>query len=373
MTAPSRLRVDGLTVRFHLSGATVQAVTDARFEVRQGECLALVGESGCGKSVMAHALLGLLPGNAEVTGSAWLESGDGAPIGRSPLLARSADNLVPRSPTALAASGSLPPVDLVAAPEEVLARSVRGRRIGLVPQSPATHLTPVRTARSQLEEALRELGNPASADDLAARAGLRPADLDRYPHELSGGMAQRVANALALAGDPWLILADEPTSGLDRPLVDATMAELRRLADDGRAVLLITHDLRAAEQVADRVAVMYASRVVSVTPAAAFFAGPRHPYAAGLLDALPSRRFAPIPGRPPELTRLPDGCAFLPRCDRASAACERVPELAELPEPPAPQGSGGRVAPVPDRQEVACHHPLEPLEHPLELDRNAAR
>ncbi|MFF4773708.1 ABC transporter ATP-binding protein [Microtetraspora fusca] len=338
MTAPSRLRVDGLTVRFRLSDATVQAVTDARFEVRQGECLALVGESGCGKSVMAHALLGLLPGNAEVTGSAWLESGDGDAV------------------------------DLVAAPEEVLARSVRGRRIGLVPQSPATHLTPVRTARSQLEEALRELGNPASADDLAARAGLSPAaDLDRYPHELSGGMAQRVANALAVAGDPWLILADEPTSGLDRPLVDATMAELRRLADDGRAVLLITHDLRAAERVADRVAVMYASRVVSVAPAAAFFAGPRHPYAAGLLDALPSRRFTPIPGRPPELTRLPGGCAFLPRCDRASAACERVPELAEPPEPAAPQGAAP-VSPA-DRQEVACHHPLKPLE----LDRNVAR
>ncbi len=332
MRSPSRLRVEGLTVRFRLPDATVRAVTGASFEVRQGECLALVGESGCGKSVMAHALLGLLPGNAEVEGSAWLETGD-------------AD-----------------PVDLIAAPEAVLARTVRGRRIGLVPQSPATHLTPVRTARAQLAEALRELGNPASADDLAERAGLRPADLDRYPHQLSGGMAQRVANALALAGDPWLILADEPTSGLDRPLVDATMDELRRLADDGRAVLLITHDLRAAERVADRIAVMYASRVVSITRADAFFAGPRHPYAAGLLDALPSRRFTPIPGRPPELTRLPDGCAFLPRCDRATPACERTPELA-----------------CADGQEVACHHPLDhPFDHPITppehpLDRNAAR
>ncbi|WP_433498956.1 ABC transporter ATP-binding protein [Sphaerimonospora sp. CA-214678] len=311
----SRLRVNGLSVRFRISGvdrdrSTVHAVTDARFEVRQGECLALVGESGCGKSVMAHALLGLLPANAEVTGAARLET------------------------------GGAEPVDLVGAPEAVLARRVRGRMIGLVPQSPAAHLTPVRTARAQLAEALRELGRPSGPDDLAAlarRVGLRPADLGLYPHQLSGGMAQRVVNALALAGDPWLIVADEPTTGLDRPLVQTIVSELRRLTDEGRAVLLITHDLRAAEQVADRVAVMYAGRIVSLTSAAEFFARPRHPYAAGLLDALPSRRFTPIPGHPPELTMLPAGCAFRPRCHRATAACERLPEL----------------------DEVACHHPLE--------------
>ncbi|MFC4533802.1 ABC transporter ATP-binding protein [Sphaerisporangium dianthi] len=296
---PVTLRVDGLSVRFHLPGATVHAVTDARFELREGHCLALVGESGCGKSVMAHALLGLLPGNATVTGCARL--------------------------------GSL---DLVAAPEKVLARQVRGRRIGLIPQSPAAHLTPVRTARAQLAETLRELGRAETPDQVAARAGLRPGDLDRYPHQLSGGMAQRVANALALAGDPPLIIADEPTTGLDRPLVEATMAELRRLCDDGRAVLIITHDLRAAEQVADDIAVMYAGRIVELAPAPTFFAGPRHPYAAGLLDSLPSRAFVPIPGEPPELTRLPSGCAFRPRCPRATALCEEQPVL----------------------NKVACHH-----------------
>ncbi|MGW4637149.1 ABC transporter ATP-binding protein [Sphaerisporangium sp. NPDC004334] len=309
--AGSRLRVEGMSVRFHLPDATVHAITDAHFEVTQGACLTLVGESGCGKSVMAHALMGLLPGNATVTGSARLETG--------------------------AAS----PVELIGAPERLLARTVRGRRIGLIPQSPAAHLTPVRTARSQITEALRELGSSVTADELAARAGLRPADLDLYPHQLSGGMAQRVVNAIALAGDPWLVIADEPTSGLDRPLVDATMAELRRLADEGRAVLLITHDLRAAEQVADHVAVMYAGRVVSLAPAKEFFAAPRHPYAVGLLDALPSRRFTAIPGQPPELTNLPRGCAFRPRCTRAGAACELVPEM-----------SAGH-------SRVACHHPVE--------------
>ncbi|MGN9781061.1 ABC transporter ATP-binding protein [Nonomuraea sp. ZG12] len=294
-----KLRVDGLSVRFHLPGAEVHAVTDARFELREGRCLALVGESGCGKSVMAHALLGLLPGNATVTGHAWLDS-----------------------------------LDLVNAPEKVLARQIRGRRIGLIPQSPAAHLTPVRTARAQLAETLRELGRDETPESVAARAGLRPADLARYPHQLSGGMAQRVANALALAGDPPLIIADEPTSGLDRPLVDATMAELRRLCDEGRAVLIITHDLRAAEQVADDLAVMYAGRVVELAQADNFFAGPRHPYSRGLLDALPSRAFAPIPGQPPELTRLPGGCAFQPRCHLATSLCQEQPPL----------------------NEVACHH-----------------
>ncbi|WP_326642464.1 ABC transporter ATP-binding protein [Nonomuraea fuscirosea] len=294
-----KLHVEGLSVRFRLPGAVVHAVTDARFTLRQGRCLALVGESGCGKSVMAHALLGLLPANATVTGHAWLDS-----------------------------------LDLIAAPEKTLARQVRGRRIGLIPQSPAAHLTPVRTARAQLAETLRELGRTDSPDALARRAGLHPADLDRYPHQLSGGMAQRVANALALAGDPPLLLADEPTTGLDRPLVDTTMAELRRLCDEGRAVLLITHDLRAAEQVADDIAVMYASRIVEHAPAQAFFGRPRHPYAQGLLDALPTRAFTPIPGQPPELTRLPDGCAFQPRCPRASALCQEQPVL----------------------NEVACHH-----------------
>ncbi|MFI6812921.1 ABC transporter ATP-binding protein [Nonomuraea sp. NPDC050328] len=289
------LDVRDLTVTFRLPGATVQAVTQASFEVRPGRCLALVGESGCGKSVLAHALLGLLPGNATVSGSALLDGG----------------------------------LDLLAARPDVLARQVRGRRIGLIPQSPATHLTPVRTARAQLDEALRELGSAHTAAELAGRFGLREADLDRYPHELSGGMAQRVANAIALAGDPGLLIADEPTSGLDRPLVDRAMGVLRSLCDEGRAVLLITHDLRAAERVADDLAVMYASRLVEVGEAAEVLERPRHPYARGLVDAQPDRAFRPIPGMPPELTALPGGCAFQPRCSQAVAACSAVPDLEE--------------------------------------------
>ncbi|MBX9421295.1 ABC transporter ATP-binding protein [Streptomyces lateritius] len=307
------LSVRDLTVRFRLSGGrSVAAVTGADFDLAAGECLALVGESGCGKSVLASALLGLLPGNAETSGTAWLDG-----------------------------------TDLLAADEKTLARTVRGRRVGLVPQSPAAHLTPVRTVRAHLEETVRALtGTPRrsrrkAAEDAAGRAAFPAGHLDRHPHELSGGLAQRAATALALIGGAPLLLADEPTTGLDRDLVERTVDELRRHADDGRGLLLITHDLAAAERIADRVAVMYAGRIVEIAPAHRFFGptGPRHPYARGLLDALPDRAFTPIPGMPPELSALPDGCAFAPRCPRATALCATPPAV-----------TAG----------VACHHPEHP-------------
>lgn len=302
------LDVSALTVRFRLRDTVVHAVTDVDLTLRAGELLAVVGESGCGKSVLAHALLGLLPGNADITGTAVLGGGTG-------------------------------PVELIGAGERTLARTVRGRRIGLVPQSPATALTPVRTGRRLLQETLRAHGKHRDGADAAAQAvGLAPADLDRYPHELSGGMAQRLATALALAPDPPLLLADEPTSGLDRPLVDATLDLLRRRCDAGGSVLLITHDLAAAQRVADTIAVMYASRIVEHRPAPAFFTRPRHPYAHALLDALPDRAFTPIPGHPPMLTALPHGCAFATRCAYADLACADLPRLGD------------------DR--VACHHPI---------------
>ncbi|MGW1840887.1 oligopeptide/dipeptide ABC transporter ATP-binding protein, partial [Streptomyces sp. NPDC002067] len=186
----------------------------------------------------------------------------------------------------------------------------------------------------------------AAAERAATRAAFPLDHLDRYPHQLSGGLAQRAASALALVGDARLLLADEPTTGLDRDLVDHTVDALRTHADDGRALLMITHDLAAAERIADHVAVMYAGRIVEHADAAAFFGapGPRHPYARGLLDALPGRAFTPIPGLPPELGALPEGCAFAARCARADTRC------AVRPEP-----SDG----------VACHHP-HPGQQPAE-------
>jgi peptide/nickel transport system ATP-binding protein len=317
-----------LSVRFRLRDSVVQAVTDVSFELRPGRLLALVGESGCGKSVLASALLGLLPGNAEVRGEVWLRTGPGSD-----------------------------PLELTTAPERVLARRVRGRRVALVPQSAATALTPVRTVRGQLAETLRALrpgtgDRRREADRLAERAGLDPAALDRYPHELSGGMVQRAVLAFALAAEPDVVLADEPTSGLDRPLVERTVDALRDLADDGRAVLLITHDLAAAERAATDVAVMYASRIVERGPAAEVFGDPRHPYTQGLLAATPQRGLRPLPGHPPDLSGLPDGCAFRPRCPRRDT-CRDDPALVDLPggravacalhPDPAP-GLGGRTA-----------------------------
>ncbi|MGO4748154.1 ABC transporter ATP-binding protein [Streptomyces sp. 2MCAF27] len=312
---PPVLSVRGLSVRFLMpKGRRVAAVTDARFDVAAGECLALIGESGCGKSVLASALLGLLPANAQTAGEARL--GD---------------------------------LDLLAADERTLARTVRGRRIGLVPQSPAAHLTPVRTIRSQLEETVAALTGVrgrtavrAATEATAERAAFPVDHLDRHPHELSGGLAQRAATALALVGNASLLLADEPTTGLDRDLVEHTVDELRRHIDDAdRALLMITHDLSAAERIADRVAVMYAGRIVEITDATAFFGtpGPRHPYSHGLLQALPDRAFTPIPGMPPELGALPDGCAFAARCDRATGACATPPRMTDA---------------------VACHHPHVP-------------
>ncbi|WP_433803483.1 ABC transporter ATP-binding protein [Actinomycetospora sp. CA-084318] len=305
------LEVTGLDVRFRLRGARggpprlVRAASDVGLTLRHGRLLALVGESGCGKSVLTEALTGLLPGNAEVRGRALLQG-----------------------------------LDLLAAPETVLRDEVRGRRIGLVGQSAGTFLTPTRTVGAQLREAVRLLDGPEPAEVLAERAGLPATALDLYPHELSGGTAQRAGLAAALAGDPEVLLADEPTAGLDRPLVDRTTDLLVDLARAGTAVLLITHDLRAVRRIAAAgpvdLAVMYASRIVESGPASEVLARPWHPYTAGLLGALPEEGFVPVPGEPPELSDLPPGCPFRPRCGRS--ACSDDPTLV---------GHGDRA--------VACH------------------
>ncbi|MEU8900393.1 ATP-binding cassette domain-containing protein [Nocardia sp. NPDC048505] len=267
LAAASGLGIRDLTVRIPLRpGAVVHAVSEVSLDLAPGTVTALVGESGCGKSMVGAAVLGMLPAHAQVRGTVTL--------------------------------GSIDVLDAVEA--------VRGRRIGLVPQSPATHFTPVRTVGAQLAETIHAVGSRYSCAELAARADFPVSALTRYPHELSGGMAQRAAIAAALAGDPEVIVADEPTSGLDRARTDRTLLLLRRCAADGAAVLLITHDLGALLRtgVADRLAVMYASHLLEVGPAADVLDDPWHAYTRDLLAALPARGMHPLPHPPPVLTNL---------------------------------------------------------------------
>ncbi|MFE7419981.1 ABC transporter ATP-binding protein [Rhodococcus sp. NPDC057529] len=274
------LSVEHLTVRLPVAdNAIVHAASDVSLTVAAGTVTALVGESGCGKSILAAAIMGMLPDDAHVAGSITIKAAD------------TTIEVLPGSGTRL---------------------GFRGRVAALIPQSPLTSLTPVRTARSQLQETIDSLGGVHSCNDLAARVDLAPSALDRYPHELSGGMAQRVAIAAAIAGDPAVIIADEPTAHLDRELTDHTFALLRDLADTGAAVLLITHDLAALERtpVTDTLAIMYASRIMETGPTPDILADPLHDYTADLLNALPARGLHPIPGTPPTLTNLPPECVY---------------------------------------------------------------
>jgi peptide/nickel transport system ATP-binding protein len=277
------LSIDALTVRIPVGrGDAVHAVTELSLDVEAGSITALVGESGCGKSIVAAAVMGVLPYEAVVTGSIRLNVDDPA---------HSADE----------------PIDILAGEH-----SYRGRHIALVPQSPSTSFTPVRTVGSQLQEAITALGTAHTPADLVDRAGLARSALDLYPHELSGGMAQRAAVAAALAGDPEVIIADEPTSGLDRARTDQIGELLRECADSGAAVLLITHDLghliRAG--IADTVAVMYASRLMEVGPGAHVLDDPWHDYTRDLLAALPERGLHPLPHPPRALTNLSEICPY---------------------------------------------------------------
>ncbi|MDF3312587.1 ABC transporter ATP-binding protein [Rhodococcus sp. T2V] len=273
------LSIDDLTVRLPVDGGVVHAASGVSLDVPAGSVTALVGESGCGKSIAAAAIMGMLPEGAQVSGTITITT------------AGSAIQVVPDG----------------GAPDRF-----RGRVAALIPQSPSTSLTPVRTARSQLQETIDTLGGTHTCEELAYRVGLESSALDLYPHELSGGMAQRVVLGAAIAADPAVIVADEPTSHLDRDLTDRTLSLLRELADAGAAVLLITHDLTSLLRttVTDTIAVMYASRIMEIGPAAEVFADPWHDYTADLLNALPSRGLHPIPGSPPSLTNLPSECVY---------------------------------------------------------------
>jgi peptide/nickel transport system ATP-binding protein len=292
------LEVEGLSVGFRTRRGVVQALSQASVTIEPGELLLVVGESGSGKTVLAHALLALLPRNVDVSGSIRLDGTEVLELG---------------------------PAEL---------RRVRGRRMALIPQSPASSLNPVRRLGGQLLEAAKARGLTEEQARMRLRELLGELGLDlaqvsgRYVHQLSGGMQQRIVNAMALVGEPDVVIADEPTSGLDCDLVDTTAAQLREISARGASLLVITHDLRLAQRLGGRLALLYASRIVEVGPTAAFFGAPAHPYGRELLRALPEREGRPIPGLPPELTALPGHCAFADRCPQRFDRCtESVPDL----------------------------------------------
>jgi peptide/nickel transport system ATP-binding protein len=278
-------------------------------DVAPGEALGLVGESGCGKSVTWLAALGLLPGKARVTGSVRL--------GGTELLGAKAATL----------------------------EQVRGGRIAMIFQDPASSLNPVHRIGRQITEALSLhqglTGAPARAEAkrLLDAVGMPDAQrrLDAFPHELSGGQNQRVMIAIALAGRPEVLVADEPTTALDVTIQAQILDLLQGLRREmGMALVLITHDLGVVSETCERVAVMYAGRIVEEAASGQIFAHPAHPYTQGLLGALPPldgerRPLMAIPGGVPEPSAMPPGCAFAPRCPQARRACEQaVPELADL-------------------------------------------
>jgi peptide/nickel transport system ATP-binding protein len=308
------LQVRDLTVDFRTEDGNVSAVDGLSFDARAGELLAVVGESGCGKSVAAMALSGLLPRNAKVTGSVRL---DGA--------------------------------ELVGASDATL-RSVRGKDIAYIFQEPMTSLNPVFTVGRQVAEVLRVHEGMSRAQSLARAVELLdlvgiPSPRERlkhYPHQLSGGLRQRVMIAMAVACNPRVLVADEPTTALDVTVQAGILDVLRDMRDRlGVAVVLITHDLGVVADVADRVMVMYAGRVVERGDVDELFARPRHHYTVGLLGAVPAARIVAggdhrlreIPGLVPVLADQPDACTFADRCLAAGDRCrDAAPPLARAPE-----------------------------------------
>jgi len=313
------LRVENLVTRFHTYDGVVRALEGVSFEVREGEIFGLVGETGCGKSVTTYSTLRLLPSTGRV---------------HSGRITLAGESLLDASESRM--------------------REVRGGEIAMIFQDPLSALNPVMRVGDQIAESVWLHDDLPDAEAVAARVEevlgqVRMPDpagaMRAFPHELSGGMQQRVMIAMALAGRPKMLIADEPTTALDVTIQSQVLQLLRQLKQEaGLTVLLITHDLGVVAELCDRVAVMYAGTIVETAPVAELFGNPRHPYTQGLLAALPgtSDTLAPIPGRVPDLLNPPSGCRFHPRCPLAVDRCR-----AEAPEL---RG---------DARQVACHE-VEP-------------
>jgi peptide/nickel transport system ATP-binding protein len=301
------LEVKNLRVEFPSRRGTLLALDDISFSIAPGEILGVVGESGAGKSLTGASIIGLLEPPGRIAG------------GEIRLNGQRIDNL----------------------PYESM-RKIRGRQIGAIFQDPLTSLNPLYTIGRQLTETIRT-HLPVSEDEARARAikllqetGIQGADqrLDQYPHQFSGGMRQRVVIALALAAEPKLIVADEPTTALDVSIQAQIISLMKRLCKDhGAAVMLVTHDMGVIAETCDRVAVMYAGRIVEIGPVADVINRPAHPYSVGLMGSIPAKdedreRLTQIDGAMPRLNAIPKGCAFNPRCPKVFDRCKSErPEL----------------------------------------------
>ncbi len=299
------LSVDGLGIGFATDQGALQVVEDLSFSLAAGRTLAVVGESGCGKSVTSLALMRLLPRNARITGTVRFDG-----------------------------------TDLLDLPEAEM-RSLRGGEIAMIFQEPMTSLNPAFTVGEQIAEAIRAhrgIGEAAAAEEAVAMlARVRIPDARararEYPHRLSGGMRQRVMIAMAMACRPKLLIADEPTTALDVTIQAQILTLMREMAAEfGTAIILITHDLGVVAEMADEVLVMYAGRAAERAPARVLFSEPQHPYTVGLMGAIPRLdeergRLATIEGTVPSPAAWPPGCRFAPRCPFA------VPRCAEAPPP----------------------------------------
>jgi peptide/nickel transport system ATP-binding protein len=300
------LSVRNLSMNYHTRKGPVSAIAGVSFDLGQGESLGLVGESGCGKTSLAMALLRLLPENARIaSGEIRIEGAD--------LLQMS----------------------------EAQVRDVRWARIAMVFQAAMNALDPVYTVGDQILEAIyrhQAAISPEDANERVARlfqlVGIDPKMTTRYPHEFSGGMRQRAVIAMALACSPALIIADEPTTALDVIVQDQVLRELRRIQSAlNMSMIYISHDIAVIAEVAERIGVMYAGKLVEIASSAAIFKSPRHPYTAALMSSFPSIRgpkvrLEALGGEPPDLLHPPRGCRFHPRCPRVLERCRQAePEL----------------------------------------------
>ncbi|OLP46336.1 ABC transporter ATP-binding protein [Rhizobium oryziradicis] len=308
-SGPLALDVRGLSVEFPTRKGMLTALSDVSLTIKPGEILGVVGESGAGKSMTGMAVLGLLEPPGQICG------------GEIRIGGKRTDNL-----------------------SEADMASIRGRLVGAIFQDPLTSLNPLFSVGQQLMETIQRHAGAGKVDArtkaiaLLKQVGIPGADerINHYPHQFSGGMRQRVVIALALAGNPQLIIADEPTTALDVSIQAQITALLRRLCrENGTSVMLVTHDMGVIAETADRVAVMYAGRVIEMGPVEDVLRQPRHPYTRGLMGAIPAlrarvERLAQIDGSMPRLNAIPVGCAFNPRCVDAGARCRMMrPALVE--------------------------------------------